>query len=234
MLNAESSAAITIQDPSTNKFVPQNEKNIEYSSQVKDLFSNEIILKGLKDRDKNVIKYIYRTHFQPIRHMILSNSGTAMDAEDIFQDALLVIYQKTSSGLKELTCSFSTFLYSVCRYKWLNRLEQKGKQAEPMDISEFESLEDIHNLDNLMVENEKFKLFLHHFEKLNEKERQVLKLFLKKVPLSEIASIMGYKSSAYAKVRKFLTKEKLRNSILNDPRYLEMINHGILTPVFSS
>jgi hypothetical protein len=47
-------------------------------------------------------------------------------------------------------------------------------------------------------------------------------LFLKKLSLREIASIMGYKSENYAKTRKFDCKEELKKRILNDPNYLKL------------
>jgi RNA polymerase sigma factor (sigma-70 family) len=234
MLNADSLAATTIHNTTPQTYMENEIPVLETKGRLKALFSNEAILAGLKDRDKDVIKYIYRNNFQQIRHMILSNSGTAMDAEDVFQDAMLIIYQKTGSGLSELSCSFTTFLYAICRNIWFHRLEHKGKQPLIRDISELESVAESHNQDSIMLENEQFRLFHHHFEKLSESDRKVLNLFMKKVPLKEIARIMGYKSVAYAKVRKYLTKEKLKNSILSDPSYQEILRNGQLSPVFNS
>jgi hypothetical protein len=40
---------------------------------------------------------------------------------------------------------------------------------------------------------------------------------MNKVPLREIAEIMGFKTEKYAKTRKFMCKEKLKNAIISDP-----------------
>lgn len=236
MPKAEYTAATTIHQTIQT---PQNEQNQplpepSFTGKLKDIFSNERILNGLMSRDKSIIRFIYKNHFQQIRHLILSNSGTPMDAEDVFQDALLIIYQKIMKGGMELTCSFSTYLYAICKNVWLTRLEHKGKQPEPRDLSGYELPAEQLNIEAILAENDQHKLFRHHFEKLDEKERKVLSLYLKKVPLAEIANIMGYKSAAYAKVRKYLTKEKLKNSILNDPHYRELEQKRELSVIFQS
>ena len=72
-------------------------------------------------------------------------------------------------------------------------------------------------------ESEKYKLFQQHFLQLGEDCQKILRLFLAKVPLREIAEVMGFKSEKYAKTRKFMCKEKLKNQILNDPKYNKLI-----------
>ncbi|WP_431215013.1 RNA polymerase sigma factor [Puia sp. P3] len=47
--------------------------------------------------------------------LILNNSGYPDDARDIFQEAMIVLYEKVRSGTFELNCQLKTYLYSVCR-----------------------------------------------------------------------------------------------------------------------
>ena len=75
------------------------------------------------------------------------------------------------------------------------------------------------------AENEKYRLFQKHFLKLSEDCKKILKLFMNKVPLREIAEIMGFKTEKYAKTRKFMCKEKLKNAIFNDPNYKKYLIH---------
>jgi RNA polymerase sigma factor (sigma-70 family) len=233
-MNVQSIAAIHfVESPFFTETQPfQNEK--ELKGRVKEIFSNEAIIKGLKTQDTVIIKYIYKNFFQTVRFMVTSNSGTQMDAEDIFQDGLMIIFKKISSGCLNLTCAFNTYLYSVCKHIWLQKLNKHGIQFEYKEAKDIESVEDNHNIELLIEDNEKFKLFQQHFEKLGEADQKMLKLFLKKVPLAEIAKIMGYSSYEYAKVRKYLIKEKLKNSILNDPRYREILEAKEKSMVFSN
>jgi len=68
-------------------------------------------------------------------------------------------------------------------------------------------------------EQEKYRLFQQHFLRLSLDCQKVLRLFMGKTSLKEIADIMGFKTEKYAKTRKFMCKEKLKNSIINDPLF---------------
>lgn len=178
----------------------------------------ENILHGLKDRDAKVLDYIYKNFYQQIKVFISRNSGSEQDAEDIYQDALLVIYQKSVKNNLTLTCSFSTYLYSVCRLLWLKQLElNKLQRTIAEDTGVFIELDpDI--LDVLEI-NERYKLYQDHFLRLSFSCQKVLELFLAGIPLKEMANILGFKSEQYAKKRKFQCKEKLISSIKSDPEF---------------
>jgi RNA polymerase sigma factor (sigma-70 family) len=194
--------------------------------------TDQTIVTGLKNRDVIIINYLYRQFFQQIRSFVESNSGTLMDAEDAFQDALVVIYKKISSKDFSLTCAFNTYLYSVCRYLWLQRLNKRKSGEEfKQSVSQDYPWSDTNETDELIGEIDKFNLFQQHFVKLRKEDQQVLKLYMNKVSLKEIAGILGFKSEKYAKTRKYICKEKLKTSIMNDPRYRELCADSLPQPV---
>jgi RNA polymerase sigma factor (sigma-70 family) len=186
-------------------------------------YSDEAIIEGLRLRKENIIKFVYREFFTMTRHLIINNSGTDQDAEDVFQDALVIVYKRIIIDELSLNSSLKTFFYSVCRNIWLQRLSKLKEQNH--EFVDFESItaipepsiEEIQN-----IENAKHKLYQTHFLNLSEDCQKVLQLFLKKISLREIASIMGYKTENYAKVRKYNCKEELKTRILNDPNYLKL------------
>jgi RNA polymerase sigma factor (sigma-70 family) len=234
MINVELNTAITIRQSPFFTSEKAFENRTELSGRVKEIYPDAEIVTGLQNQSKVIINYIYKKYFQQIRFMVNSNSGSQMDAEDVFQDALVVIYQKIKSGELRLVCAFSTYLYAICKNIWLQKLDKHGNRLEYKDYMDLDNLEDSQNAESHIEDHEKFMLFQQHFLKLSEDDQQVLRLFLKKIPLAEIARIMGYKSYAYAKVRKYICKEKLKNSILSDPRYQSLVKNGLLAPVFSN
>jgi len=213
--------------------VHQEQREKALRNRVKTIYADEEIITGLKTQDVVIIKYIYKQFYQQIRFLIRSNSGTEMDAEDIFQDALVIIYQKISSENLKLVCSFSTYLQSVCRHLWLQRLNKREFSYEYKEVVDLDQCQYSNTIEEQVEENEKYKLYQQHFLKLSQDDQMVLKLFMKKISLKEIARIMGYKSVEYAKVRKYICKEKLKNSILNDPKYREIYHNELLSPVMS-
>lgn len=182
------------------------------------------IIEGLKDRDTKVLDYVYENFYQQIKVFVIKNSGSEEDAKDIYQDAILVIFKKASLENLTLSCSFSTYLYSVSRLLWLKQLEQKKQQkiiAEETDS--FVELDT--SIAEIFEKNERYKLYQSHFQKLSYSCQKILELFLAGVPLKEIANILGFKSDQYAKKRKHQCKEKLIGSIRTDPEFNYFNNH---------
>jgi RNA polymerase sigma factor (sigma-70 family) len=180
-------------------------------------FSDQAIIDGLKRRDSGVIRFIYKEYYPTIKYLINSNSGYDTDAEDVFQDALVIIYRKITKEDLTLTSSFKTFLYSICRNLWLQRLDKKVFNSDFLTLEDLDDLQEPVYSDPGDVENEKYKIFQQHFLSLSEDCQKILRLFMNKVPLKEIAELMGFKTEKYAKTRKFMCKERLKNLILNDP-----------------
>ncbi|MDD5506864.1 MAG: sigma-70 family RNA polymerase sigma factor [Bacteroidales bacterium] len=177
------------------------------------------IFEGLVRQDEKIIRFIFNEHFNTIRSFIQRNKGTVEDAEDVFQDAIVIIYQKARDRELSLECSFKTFLYSVCRHVWLQKLEKNRiNPANIGDIENFIELSNVMMYDLYDEERERVKIFQQHFLALGEDCQKLLRLFMRKTPLSEIMKIMGYKSVKYTKTRKFLCKERLKKRIKNDPR----------------
>jgi len=187
-------------------------------------YSDEAIIEGLKLRHDDMIKYVYRELYPVIKNLIVSNSGTDEDAEDIFQDALVIVYKKGKDEELVLSSSFKTFFYSVCKNLWLQRLGKlKDIRQIFVEVEEPVTLPESITKEMYTVEDEKIKLYQKHFLSLGDDCQKVLRLFLRKISLREIAEIMGYKTEKYAKTRKYDCKEELKNRILNDPNYLNLI-----------
>jgi len=85
------------------------------------------LLKGLAAGDRKIIEGIYKDHFNMIQSLIVNNNGTADDARDIFQEAMVVLYEKVRTGSFELNCQLKTYLYSVSKRLWLKRLQQNNR-----------------------------------------------------------------------------------------------------------
>ena len=87
-----------------------------------------------------------------------------------------------------------------------------------LDSSAFETEFD-HDFSELVEKNERFKLYQKHFQMLGSDCQKLLQLFFDKVPLKQIAQIMGYSGEKYVKKRKFKCKEYLVTSIKQDVNF---------------
>jgi RNA polymerase sigma factor (sigma-70 family) len=94
---------------------------------------DEQLLAGLAKNDKQAIETLYKEHFGMVQAFILNNNGSSDDARDVFQEAMIVLYEKASSGSFELTAQIKTYIYSVCRRLWLKRLQQMQRFGAPVE-----------------------------------------------------------------------------------------------------
>jgi len=188
-------------------------------------YSDDDILHGIVHQKHEVLTYIYKKSYEPIRQLVTKNSGDDQDAQDVFQEAIVVVYEKVQNQSLKLECRFSTFLYSVARIIWLKELGRKGRKDE-------ESLQDVQseylmfdeNIEQDIEKNERLKLFREHFEMLTEDCKKVLHLFIAKVSVAEITERMGYSSEQHTKNRRYRCKKTLIEKIRQNPKFKELAN----------
>lgn len=188
-------------------------------------YSNLDLLNGILRNDTIVLQYIYKNFYSKINFFIKKNSGDDDDANDIFQEAIIIIYRKLKANELVLDCSFETYLYSVCRFLWLKQLDKRKVEKEKIkDNHEYN--DDIYDdsLEKVVDLNERYRLYQKHFLNLGKDCQKVLQLYFDKVPLKNIAQIMGFKSEKYAKKRKFKCKEYLIKSIKQDLEYNKILS----------
>jgi len=65
-------------------------------------YSDFAIVEGLRLNSDFIIRYVYKEFFPTIKYLIKNNAGLEEDAEDVFQEALLVILTKIKDDNFEL------------------------------------------------------------------------------------------------------------------------------------
>jgi len=188
-----------------------------------DHYTKEKIIEGIRKEDDKIIFYIYEKCFKQIKHLIKINNGDDNDTKDIFQEAMMIIFAKIKNNELNFECSFSTYIYSVCRLLWLKELEKRRRRCEK--FFEGDNYIDVDNdVIELFEKNERRKLYLKHFNELSEACQKLLTLFLNGVPIKEITKIMGYSSDQHTKNRRYRCKKTLIDKIRSNPEYTELKN----------
>jgi len=188
-------------------------------------YSDEQILKGILRHDNLILQYIYKQYYYNINYFIRKNQGSEDDASDVFQEAIIIVYRKIKENdLIFDKSSFKSYLFSVCRFLWLKQLEKRRIEKEKLNDS-LPYQEDLYddNLNELVEKNERYGLYQKHFSTLSTDCQKLLQLFFEKVPLREIAKVMGYKSDKYAKKRKYKCKELLISRIKQDAEFKKIL-----------
>jgi RNA polymerase sigma factor (sigma-70 family) len=173
--------------------------------------SNEkALLEGLARSDKKAIEIIYRENYNMVQSLIINNSGSTDDAKDIFQEAMIVLYEKVRSGTFELNCLIKTYVYSVSRRLWLKRLQQMNRYVPAV-----ENLQDTVPVEEEVEENERINSEFQAMEKaissLGEPCKSLLEAYyLEKKSMQEIALFFGYTNAENAKNQKYKCLVRLK------------------------
>lgn len=182
------------------------------------------LLKRLAAGDRKVIEGIYKDHFNMIQSLIVNNNGSADDAQDIFQEAMVVLYEKVRTGSFELNCQLKTYLYSVSKRLWLKRLQQNSRLwSQEIDP------ETTIQVDEEIATHEKrdaeFELMSQAIQRLGEPCKSLLEAYyLKKMNMQDIALQFGYTNSDNAKNQKYKCLMRLKKLFFSE--YKNGNTHG--------
>jgi RNA polymerase sigma factor (sigma-70 family) len=168
------------------------------------------ILEGIASNNSLVIAKVYRENFSLVQKFVLNNNGSYDDARDIFQEAMMVLYEKTQQSDFSLTCKLKTYVYSICRRLWLKRLQQNNRYATPV-----ESLEELVPVDDEVEEKEKldndFSLMEGAMKSLGEPCKSLLEAYyFEKKQMADIAEQFGYTNADNAKNQKYKCLMRLK------------------------
>ncbi len=171
---------------------------------------DQLLLKGLALSDKSSIELIYRDNYQIIQSFIINNTGSVDEARDIFQEAMVVLFEKSKDINFSLTCQLRTYIYSICRRLWLKRLQQLSKFSSKMD-----GLEELIPVEEEIEEHEKrnadFLLMEQAMQKIGEPCKSLLDAYyLQKKSMQEIAGEFGYTNADNAKTQKYKCLVRLK------------------------
>ena len=169
-----------------------------------------ILLKGIAAEDKGSIEQLYRQYYIMVQSMVLANAGNNDDAADLFQETIIVLYEKIKKGNFELQCLLKTFLYSVARRLWLKKLQQQQRY-----ISQPDGLEETIPVENeieshLKLQND-FYLMESSMNKIGEPCKSLLQAYyLQKKHMNVIAQEFGYTNADNAKTQKYKCLVRLK------------------------
>ncbi len=186
---------------------------------IKNVSNTDSEIAQLKLGNEFIYRKVYKENYSLIAKMILANHGDEEDARDIYQETFIVFYEKMNQSDFTLSCSISTYLYSVARNLWLKRL-RKLQYEGVLKLKESMDTEDVEEDVEAHVEKERF---LEKIEKslsqLGQPCSTILKdFFYQKLSMEEIALKFGYTNADNAKNQKYKCFNRFKKLVLINDR----------------
>lgn len=174
---------------------------------------DNLFIEQIRSEEKASFELLYKFYFPSISYHIRQNGRSKEDAEDIFQEAIVVLLQKVRQTDFALTSSLKTYLFAIAKNLWLKRLrDEKFITVDNEDLEwalpevEAEMFEIGAKLEK--SDEQKVQTWL---EKITANCRQILKaIFFYEESMDSLMKKMGWKNKHTAANQKYKCIEQVK------------------------
>lgn len=148
---------------------------------------------------------LYQKAFPAVARYVSKMGGSFDEAKDIFQDALVIYYEKAVTDSIAIKTNERAYLLGTAKYLWFQKYRTDKTQV-PLDDFDIEILDE-------SISPSANKL-MHYLETAGQKCMDVLKAFYyDNLPVKQLAETFGYTSTHSATVQKYKCLEKVRDTV---------------------
>ncbi len=173
-----------------------------------------------------MIKTIYRNHFDSLSWYVMNNSGSRQDAEDMFQEVVVAFIDLVQKDKFRGESTVKTFLFSLNRYTWLNELKRRGRALAREE--KYEKGQDKVELDtgHLIADREGKAEVVRLVEELGETCQKILLLFYyENLSMKEILETMHYENEQVVRNKKYKCLKQLEQMVNANPALKETLKN---------
>ncbi|MGZ3873925.1 MAG: RNA polymerase sigma factor [Mucilaginibacter sp.] len=162
------------------------------------------LIRTAEEREKLFIT-LYKSAFPSAARYISKMGGSFDEAKDIFQDALVIYYEKVVVAALTVNTNEKAYLAGICKHLWLRKFKQNNCTATLDGIDVIADIEENQPSDDKLM---------HFLETAGKKCMELLRSFYyDQVPLADAAKTFGFSGVRSATVQKYKCLEKVRETI---------------------
>lgn len=180
------------------------------------------LLDDLKGENDFAFGVLYQKYFDTVKYFVLKNNGNTTDADDVFQDTMLILLEKMRMDNFVLTASIKTYIVAISKNIWFKKLRNAGREIA------FEQLQESNFYEEISLDIEREKTYIDKLKeyllKITEHcSRLINDMFYNGKELAEIQTQYGYstrhntvnqKHKCINQIRKIKEQEeKLKNNL---------------------
>ncbi|SDE64779.1 RNA polymerase sigma factor [Riemerella columbipharyngis] len=169
------------------------------------------IIWRLKNQDNHSFGLLYENYFDMVNRFVTKNSGRTSDAEDIFQDTMVVLISKLNRDDFQLTASIKTYIMAIAKNLWLKKLRKTYREVEFTENYTDAFFEEItESIEQEKSYREKLRSYMGkitaHCRKL------IYEIFFKEKSTQQIQQEYGYSSRHNVNNQKYKCIEQIRRA----------------------
>ncbi|KIO78901.1 RNA polymerase subunit sigma-70 [Pedobacter lusitanus] len=155
---------------------------------------------------------LYQDAFPLVANHISKMGGSFDEAKDVFQDALIIYYEKVRHTGITLRYSEKAYLFGIAKYLWNKRYNLTSREIS-LDQLCNRSDEDLGLVDSVYEEVSSSRL-LHLLQTAGQKCMELLSAFYyEKLNMETLADRFGFSGPRSATVQKFKCLEKIKETV---------------------
>ena len=170
---------------------------------------NDLSIKDFKTNNDCAFGILYDKYFVLTKKFVLNNSGNRQDAEDVFQDAMMILFEKLmKEDFKTYTC-LSNYVMGISKNLWLKKLRNRKFYIEFPDEYYKTNQDEI----NLAIENERdyFDKLADYLNKISTHcQNLILDIYYKNKNIEQIREKYNYTSHHNAQNQKYKCVEQIK------------------------
>jgi DNA-directed RNA polymerase specialized sigma24 family protein len=147
---------------------------------------------------------LYKKAFPTVARYIAQMGGSLEEAQDIFQDTLVIYYEKFTEAQAETIVNEKAYILGIAKNLWLQHFKASSKN-QPLNDFDIEVVPD---------EQLAAGKILHYLETAGKKCMELLKAcYYDRLSVGNVTALFGYSSIHSATVAKYKCLEKVRETV---------------------
>jgi RNA polymerase sigma factor (sigma-70 family) len=171
--------------------------------------TNAQIISDLKGANQHAFADLYKLYYPSVKFFVMRNSGQEADAEDLFQDTMIVLVEKLRKEDFYLTASLKTYVIAIAKHLWFKKLRNLYREL-PLHGPELEAL--CEGLDDQIEAehgySDRLKIYLTKIT--SHCNRLIHDWFFRGDSVQEIREKYGYRNDHTAQNQKYKCIEQIK------------------------
>ena len=178
------------------------------------LLSDKEVIRRIQTNDRRILGELFITNERSISTYIKRNGGSTSDAQDMLQEAIIVLWQNINAGNFESSAKISTYLFAVAKNKWM--AESRRRKKYDHNVLNMEQKSSADNSLNDMIDDEQATIVTEVLDQMESPCKELLLMFyFEERKMADIARILNFANSDVAKAKKYQCKKTLEKLLKN-------------------
>jgi RNA polymerase sigma factor (sigma-70 family) len=188
-------------------------------------WSDESLIAGIQSGGtarEDALKRLYQLPGlrEAVYRYVLDHGGDRQNAQDIFQETLVLFDRNLREGRFEGKSALRTYFVAIAKWRWVTVRRQQGRYSE-LSPAHYDA--EVESPEAETIRSEYRELFQEALGQIGERCRDLLRLYQLEYSMEEIAQQMQYSNADVAKKEAYRCRMRFRDLLENNPEFAVLL-----------